>query len=73
MPITRLLSKTTHSSEEVREIVYAYEGVLASLHLTDRTDPITELIAQKILDCARTGAIERDRLRDCALAAFQTP
>jgi hypothetical protein len=71
MPIARLLSKTAHSSEEAREIVHAYEGVLASLHLTDRTDPITELIAEKILECARTGKIERNRLRDCALAAFQ--
>ena len=42
MPITRLLAKSTFDPEQLREIVYAYESVLASLNLTDRTDPLTD-------------------------------
>jgi len=71
MPINRLLQSTSFGPDERREIVCAYEGVLADLHLVDRTDPATELIAKKILECARAGEIERQRLRDCTLAAFR--
>jgi hypothetical protein len=70
MPIDRLLQSTAFSPEEIREILYAYEGVLAQLHLADRTDPATELVAKQVLECAKDGTIERQRLRDCALAAF---
>jgi hypothetical protein len=42
---------------------------LAALNLVDRTDPITTLIAKAIIDCAKTGEIERARLRDCAIEA----
>jgi len=71
MPIDRLLQSVTFSPAEITEIVSAYEGVLAQLHLLDRTDPVTELVARQILECAKDGKIERARLRDCALAAFK--
>ena len=71
MPINRLLSKTTYDPEQMREIVYAYESVLASLNLTDRSDPATELVASQVLKCAGLGAIDRHRLHDCTLAALR--
>ena len=70
MPINRLLAKTAFDAEETREIIYAYESVLAFLNLTDRTDPATEMVASQVLSCAADGAIERQRLYDCALAAI---
>lgn len=54
------------------EMVAAFESVLASLRLTDRTDPITELVAKKIIECAQTGEYDRTKLRDCALAAIMS-
>jgi hypothetical protein len=72
MPINRLLSKTTYDPEQMREIVYAYESVLASLNLTDRSDPATELVASHVLKCAGSGEpIDRHRLHDCTLAALR--
>jgi hypothetical protein len=71
MPINRLLNKTTFDPEQMREIVYAYESVLASLNLTDRSDPATELVASQVLKCAGLGQIERNRLHNCALAALR--
>ena len=68
MPINRLLQGFAFSSEQVRELVHAYESVLESLDLKDRADPITELIAAKIIECARVGEFDRVKLRDCALA-----
>jgi hypothetical protein len=71
MPINRLLAKTGFDAEETREIIYAYERVLAFLNLTDRTDPATEMVASQILECAADGEIDRHRLTDCALAAIR--
>lgn len=71
MPISRLLARTAFDAEETREIIYAYESVLALLNLTDRTDPATEMVASQILKCAGDGAIDRQRLHDCAIAAIR--
>ena len=67
MAIYRLLrvdvepaSGLSFSPEEVAQLTEAYEFVLASLELKDRDDPITELIAKKIIDLFGRG--ERDTL-----------
>jgi hypothetical protein len=44
----------------------AYEGALRALRLKDRTDPVTELIAKKIIEITRSG--ERDPPHICARA-----
>ena len=33
----------------------AYERALHSLHLVDRNDPITEIVAKKIIEIGQTG------------------
>ena len=71
MPINRLLAKTAFDAEETREIIYAYESVLAFLNLTDRSDPATEIVAAQILRCAADGDIDRHQLYDCAIAAIR--
>ncbi|HWP16793.1 MAG TPA: hypothetical protein VNM46_14295 [Xanthobacteraceae bacterium] len=71
MPINRLLAQTAFDAEETREIIHAYESVLAFLNLTERTDPATEMVASQILKCASDGEIERQRIHDCALAAIR--
>ena len=71
MPINRLLAQMTFDPEEVREIVHAYESVLAALGLTARADPATEQVAAQIIECAGEGIIERQRLHDCTLAALR--
>jgi hypothetical protein len=45
----------------------AYEGALVVLKLTDRQDPITELVAKKIIEVAQAGERNPDRLREKAL------
>ena len=73
MPIKRLISSIAFGPEQIREIVSAYEDVLAELDLTDRTDPTAELVAKKILESAATGEIDRQSLRQRTLAAFNAP
>ena len=73
MPITRFLQTSTFNSEQIQELVAAYESALASLNLTDRTDPLTELIAKAIIECAKPGELDRAKLRDCALGTIMKP
>ena len=70
MPITRLLQTSTFNPEQINELVLAYESVLAALNLLDRSDPLTEVVARAIIDCARAGEFDRTKLHACALAAI---
>ena len=69
MPIRGMLDRGAFNPHEIDEMMAAFEATLAALHLVDRSDPVTILIAKVIIDCAKTGEIERARLRDCAIEA----
>lgn len=67
MPIARLLQNGAFGSEEIKIISAAYDDVLTSLGLIDRTDPLTQIVAEKVIECAQAGERDRTRLRDCVL------
>jgi hypothetical protein len=69
VPIYRYMAEGAYGPEETRALGQAYETVLHALHLIDRTDPITEIVAKKILDI--WGAGERDPQRIATLASEQ--
>jgi hypothetical protein len=69
MPIRGMLSKSAFNPEQISELAAVFESVLADLNLVDRADPVTELIAKVIIDCAREGEFDRVKLHDCAIAA----
>ena len=50
MPIYRLLQNSPLGPEEIAILTDAYERRLRKLSLVDRNDPITELVAQKIIE-----------------------
>jgi hypothetical protein len=45
VPIARLLEGRAFTPEQTRELVAAYERLLGTLNLTDRTDPFCEQVA----------------------------
>ena len=55
MTIYRLLENTTFGPEEIERLVKAYEQTLRALGLVDRSDPITLLVAEKIIAVGRFG------------------
>jgi hypothetical protein len=63
MPVIRLLEEvpTVFDPEALKTIVEVYEKARTALGLVDRNDPITEMLAKKIIEAAQTG--ERDPLR----------
>jgi len=71
MPI-RLLLEHDHSFDpgEVALLVGAFESTLADLGLTNREDRVTLIVAQKIIQLAKDGERDPDRLRDEAIRSL---
>lgn len=55
MAIYRLLQNSAFAPEDIGRLVAAYEDCLRILNVTDRTDPITEFLAKKIIEIGQTG------------------
>ena len=64
MAIYRHLSEASFGEADVARLSEAYECALKKLHLADRHDPITELIATKIIQVYRGG--DHDPLHVCS-------
>ena len=50
MPIRRLLAGSGLGADEVEILTRAFDQALRSLSLVDRNDPLTELVAKKIIE-----------------------
>ena len=66
MAIYRLLQHAPWGPEEIDRLVAAYEETLKALELSDRSDPITNMVARKIIELGQSGV--RDPIQISALA-----
>ena len=66
MPIRQWVGDASFDPDEIDLLNEAFNDCLVSLGLTDRTDPLAEIVARKIIEVARQG--ERDPKRLCELA-----
>ena len=73
MAIYRLLQGQAFSPEAVERLSTAYEAALKVLRLTNRDDPITEIIAKRIIQIAQTGVHDPAKLCAAALKGFNVP
>jgi len=64
MAIYRLLQQASWDQADIDRMTAAYEAALRVLRLSDRTDPLTEMIAKKIIEVTRSG--EQDPANICA-------
>jgi hypothetical protein len=64
--IYQLIRTLSLNPEELEKLTTAYENALIKLQLSNRTDPITTIIAQRIVEAAKTGVRDPDQL--CAMA-----
>jgi hypothetical protein len=71
MPITRLVEHEAFGPEDIKVLVKAFEGTLNALGVLHRDDPLTELVAKKIIECARTGERDPIRLRNRVLNSLR--
>jgi hypothetical protein len=58
MAIYRLLQNSPLGPEELSALTDAYERTLKTLGLVDRNDPITEMVAKKIIELGQRGVRE---------------
>jgi hypothetical protein len=66
MAIYRQLTEASFNEAEVAQLSEAYEAALTKLRLVDRRDPVTDLVAAKIIEIFRAG--EHDPSKMCSLA-----
>ena len=70
MPIRQLLDSNVFNPEEVAMLRDVFEDTLRTLKLVDRSDPVTSLIAKKIIELASRGERDPARLRQATAQAF---
>jgi hypothetical protein len=73
MPI-RLILENNHSftSEDAHVLIDAFENTLRELNLVDREDPLTLLVAKRIIEIANEGERDPIKLRERALKSFKS-
>jgi hypothetical protein len=73
MTIHRLFKDTAFGPDEIKRLVMAYEQTLLALRLKDRNDPITQLVAERIIEIGRTGIEDPADISKLALKQLGPP
>jgi hypothetical protein len=68
LSIQRLLRQTALGPNEIGLLEAVYEDALRTLRLPDRANPITQIVAKRIIEVAQTGENDPKRTKDLALA-----
>lgn len=55
MPIERLGAERNLRPDEIAKLNLAFSKALRALHLVNRNDPVTEIVARKIIEIGATG------------------
>jgi CheY-like chemotaxis protein len=72
MAIYRLLRNSPLGPEEISRLTAAYEQTLRALNLKDRSDPITQLVAKRIIEIYQTGVRDPVELSTIAVEQLLT-
>ncbi len=57
-------------SDEINRLNEAYLKALQMLDLTDRNDPIREIVAMKIINVGRSGVINPEEIAEAVVGHF---
>ena len=72
-PIHRLIQNLSFNQDDIERLAEAYEEALRALHISDRDDPINQIIAQRIIEGARTGVRDPGDLCKMAIKDLMVP
>ena len=73
MPIRFHLNGQRFDSETIRVMGLAYEITLISLRLFDRDDIVNNVVAQKLIEIAKAGERDPERLCEAVLQQWDRP
>jgi hypothetical protein len=65
--ITSALAKQSFDPEQLRAMSVAFEEACRTLGLTDTPDPLTDIIANKIIETAKAGESDPVRLYEAVM------
>lgn len=68
MAIFRLLRCCAFDPKDIEIIATAYEDTLSALDLPTGDNPVTEVVAKKIIEIAQRGELDPVRISDQAIA-----
>jgi hypothetical protein len=68
MTIHRMLQNVPLGPERIAELVEAYQATLKKLNLVERDDPMTQMIAKKIIEIGQTGVRDPKDISKLALS-----
>jgi hypothetical protein len=73
VPIRRLLEHNdAFSPEDVQVLLGAFDDTVRALNLTDRERPLTMMVAKLIIEFAKEGERDPDRLRDLVVKSLRS-
>jgi hypothetical protein len=67
MPLTPYLKGAVFEPKAIEAMNAAFEAICKSLQLLNRDDLITQIVARTVIDIARTGEHDPQRMHDLAL------
>ena len=73
MAIYRLLQSSAFGPEDIERVSAAYEEALRLLQLSDRTDAVTQVIAERIMRAAQSGVHESSEICRLAIKDLRVP
>jgi hypothetical protein len=73
VPINRLLEGAVIQPDQIDTVVSAYEGCLKAIGLVDRTDPVTEIVARKIIEVVQRGETDPHRICERTMMELGIP
>jgi hypothetical protein len=73
MTTHRLIQRLSFDQDDIERLSAAYEEALRALHISDRDDPINEIIAQRIIEGARAGVRDPNDLSKMAIKDLMVP
>jgi hypothetical protein len=69
MPIRRYITVEMESAE-IKRLNSAYAKALRVLHLVDRRDPATEMVAKMVLDVGTSGVTDPQEIAEIVVSRF---
>jgi hypothetical protein len=72
MPIKNLPNSGVFGPDAIKVLTMAYEDACAALHVLDREDPLTKIVAQKIIEHAQRGERDPILLRESVLSELRS-
>ena len=71
MPIYDILKGAAFEPKHIEAMGQAFDAVCSGLGLTKRDDPLRDLVARKVIECAQRGECNPERLARIVLSALQ--